>query len=42
VSVTGVVQEGRVQNRTSWFYVDVKDDRGKVSTWGFSASLRPS
>ena len=36
VSVTGVVKKVEWQNPHIWFYVDVKDARGKVSTWGFS------
>src|SRR6188768_92612 len=36
VSVTGVVKKVEWQNPHIWFYVDVKDDSGKVSTWGFS------
>jgi hypothetical protein len=36
VSVMGVVKKVEWQNPHIWFYVDVKDDRGKVSTWGFS------
>ncbi len=36
VSVTGVVKKVEWQNPHIWFYVDVKDGRGKVSTWGFS------
>ena len=36
VSVTGVVKKVEWQNPHIWFYVDVKDQRGKVSTWGFS------
>ena len=36
VSVTGVVKKVEWQNPHIWFYVDVKDTSGKVSTWGFS------
>ena len=36
VSVTGVVKKVEWQNPHIWFYVDVKDDGGKVTTWGFS------
>ena len=36
VSVTGVVTKVEWQNPHIWFYVDVKDDKGKVTTWGFS------
>jgi len=36
VSVTGVVRKVEWRNPHIWFYVDVKDDRGRVATWGFS------
>jgi hypothetical protein len=36
VSVTGVVRKVEWQNPHIWFYVDVKDQAGKVTTWGFS------
>jgi len=36
ISVTGVVKKVEWQNPHIWFYVDVKDTSGKVSTWGFS------
>jgi len=36
VSVTGIVKKVEWQNPHIWFYVDVKDDGGKVTTWGFS------
>jgi hypothetical protein len=36
VSVTGVVRKVEWQNPHIWFYVDVKDENGKVTTWGFS------
>jgi len=36
VSVTGVVRTVEWQNPHVWFYVDVKDENGKVTTWGFS------
>jgi Family of unknown function (DUF6152) len=36
VSVTGVVKKVEWQNPHIWFYVDVKDETGKVTTWGFS------
>jgi hypothetical protein len=36
VSVTGVVKKVEWQNPHIWFYVDVKDENGKVTTWGFS------
>jgi hypothetical protein len=36
VSVTRVVRKVEWQNPHIWFYVDVKDENGKVTTWGFS------
>ena len=36
ISVTGVVRKVEWQNPHIWFYVDVKDASGKVTTWGFS------
>lgn len=36
VSVTGVVRKVEWRNPHIWFYVDVKDARGTVTTWGFS------
>jgi hypothetical protein len=36
VKVTGVVSKVEWMNPHIWFYVDVKDDSGKVVTWGFS------
>src|SRR3984957_10903987 len=36
VKVTGVVTKVEWQNPHIWFYVDVKDDSGKVTNWGFS------
>ena len=36
ISVTGVVKKVEWRNPHIWFYVDVKDARGKVVTWGFS------
>ena len=37
VKVTGVVTRVEWTNPHIWFYVDVKDDQGKVTNWGFSA-----
>ena len=37
VKVTGVVTKVEWTNPHIWFYVDVKDDQGKVTNWGFSA-----
>ena len=36
VKVTGVVKKVEWTNPHIWFYVDVKDESGKVTTWGFS------
>lgn len=36
IKVTGVVTKVEWQNPHIWFYVDVKDDSGKVTNWGFS------
>jgi len=36
VNVTGVVKKVEWQNPHIWFYVDVKDQAGKLTTWGFS------
>ena len=36
VSVTGVVKKVEWRNPHIWFYVDVKDARGGIVTWGFS------
>ena len=38
VSVTGVVRKVEWRNPHIWFYVDVKDSRGQVTTWGFSGA----
>jgi hypothetical protein len=35
VKVTGVVTRVEWQNPHVWFYVDVKDENGKVTNWGF-------
>ena len=37
VKVTGTLTRVEWQNPHVWFYVDVKDDAGKVTTWGFSS-----
>lgn len=37
VKVTGILTKVEWQNPHIWFYVDVKDDAGKVTTWGFSS-----
>ena len=36
VKVKGVISKVEWLNPHVWFYVDVKDDSGKVTTWGFS------
>jgi hypothetical protein len=36
VKVTGVVTKVEWQNPHIWFYVDSKDDTGKVTHWAFS------
>jgi hypothetical protein len=36
VKLTGTVTKVEWQNPHIWFYVDVKDAKGKVNTWGFS------
>jgi hypothetical protein len=38
VKVTGVVTKVEWTNPHIWFYVDVKDDDGKVTNWGFSGA----
>src|ERR1700756_1949033 len=35
VSVKGVITEIRLENPHSWFYLDVKDESGKVVKWSF-------
>jgi hypothetical protein len=36
VKVTGVVTKVEWTNPHIWFYVDVKDEKGTVTNWGFS------
>ena len=36
LKVTGVVTKVEWQNPHVWFFVDVKDESGKVTNWGFS------
>ena len=38
VKVTGTIKKVEWQNPHVWFYVDVKDEKGAVTTWGFSAA----
>jgi hypothetical protein len=35
IKVSGVVTKVEWQNPHVWFYVDVKDESGKVTNWGF-------
>jgi Family of unknown function (DUF6152) len=37
VKVTGTVTKVEWTNPHIWFFVDVKDDQGRVTNWGFSA-----
>jgi hypothetical protein len=36
IKVNGTVTKVEWQNPHVWFYLDVKDDTGKVTNWGFS------
>src|ERR1700694_4923184 len=38
VKLTGVVSKLEWSNPHIWIYLDVKDDKGNVTNWGFSAS----
>ena len=38
VKVTGTIKKVEWQNPHVWFYVDVTDETGTITTWGFSAS----
>jgi hypothetical protein len=38
VKLTGVVSKLEWSNPHIWIYLDVKDNKGNVTTWGFSAS----
>jgi len=38
VKVTGVLTRVEWTNPHVWFYLDVKDDRGGVTNWGFSGA----
>ncbi len=38
VKVTGTIKKVEWQNPHIWFYVDVKDENGNITTWGFSAA----
>ena len=37
VTVHGVIARVRLSNPHSWFFIDVKDDSGKVQRWAFEA-----
>jgi hypothetical protein len=38
VKVMGTLKKVEWTNPHIWFYLDVKDDKGNVTTWGFSAA----
>jgi hypothetical protein len=38
VKVTGILTKVEWMNPHIWFYVDVKDANGKITTWGFSSA----
>jgi len=38
VKVTGTLKSVEWKNPHVWFYVEVKDESGKTTTWGFSTS----
>jgi hypothetical protein len=38
VTVTGTIASVEWQNPHVWFYVDVKDEQGKITRWGFSTA----
>jgi hypothetical protein len=38
VKVTGTIRKVEWQNPHVWFYVDVKDESGKITTWGFAGA----
>jgi len=42
VSVTGVMAEIRIENPHSWFFVNVTDETGKVTRWGFEGNTPTS
>ena len=37
VTVKGTIVQVRLENPHSWFFLDVKDDSGKVERWAFEA-----
>ena len=42
VTVSGVMTEIRLENPHSWFYLDVTDQSGKVTRWGFEGNTPTS
>jgi uncharacterized protein DUF6152 len=42
VTVTGVMAEIKIENPHSWFYVNVTDEAGKVTKWGFEGNTPTS
>ena len=38
VKVTGTIRKVEWQNPHVWFYVDVMEENGQITTWGFSTS----
>ena len=38
VKVSGTLKQVEWQNPHVWFYVDVKDENGEMTTWGFSSA----
>ena len=38
VKVTGTIKKVEWQNPHVWFYVDLKDENGNITTWGFSGA----
>jgi hypothetical protein len=38
VKVTGTIKKVEWQNPHIWFYLDVKEEDGKITTWGFSGA----
>jgi hypothetical protein len=38
VKVTGTIVKVEWQNPHVWFYVDVEDEDGDITTWGFSSA----
>ena len=40
VKLTGVVTRVEWTNPHIWIYIDVKDETGKVTNWGFSPEVR--